>query len=143
MKFDFKKIGNICHGQDGAIYNNNLFRFSGDGSCRVYDLNRLEPVADGEAECIASFKLDRSDEICPHSNAVCFGAEKYDESDEFPLLYTNIYNAYDRKEDEKHYIVTELGPEYGPDAWLTVIPKDRHHQQLELPKSFVTHDKSK
>ena len=28
-------------------------------------------------------------------------------------------------------------------AWLTVIPKDRHHQQLELPKSFVTHDKTK
>ena len=48
--------------------------------------------------------------------------------------------GYDRKEDEKHYIVTELGPEYGSDAWLTVIPKDRHHQQLELPKSLVTHD---
>jgi glucose-1-phosphate adenylyltransferase len=43
--------------------------------------------------------------------------------------------GYDRKEDEKHYIVTELGP----DSWLTVIPKDRHHQQLELPKSFETH----
>ena len=51
--------------------------------------------------------------------------------------------GYDRKEDEKHYIVTELGPEYGPDAWLTVIPKDRHHQQLDLPKSLVTRDDGK
>ena len=100
MKFDFKKIGNICQGQDGAIYGNNVFRFGGDGNCYVYDLNRLEPLADGEAECIATFRLDRADEICPHSNSVCFGSEKYDEGDEFPLLYTNIYNAYDRQEDE-------------------------------------------
>ena len=29
--------------------------------------------------------------------------------------------------------------EYGPDAWLTVIPKDQHYQMLELPKSLETH----
>lgn len=100
MNFDFKKIGNICQGQDGCIYNNTIFRFGGNGECYVYDLQHLEPADDGEAKCIASFRLDKADEICPHSNAVCFGKEKFDENDEFPLLYTNIYNAYDREEDE-------------------------------------------
>ncbi len=47
--------------------------------------------------------------------------------------------GYDREEDAKRYMVVDLGPEYGPDAWLTVIPKDRHYQMLELPKSLETH----
>jgi hypothetical protein len=49
---------------------------------------------------LTTFKLDRADELCPHSNTVCFGAEKYAEEDEFPLLYTNLYNSCDGKEDE-------------------------------------------
>lgn len=100
MNFNFKKIGNICHGQDGCIWENTIFRFGGDGICRVYDLNDLAPTEDGTAKMLTTFKLDRADELCPHSNAVCFGAEKYAEEDEFPLLYTNLYNAYDRQEDE-------------------------------------------
>ena len=47
--------------------------------------------------------------------------------------------GYDREEDAKRYPVVDLGPEYGPDAWLTGIPKDRHYQMLELPKSLETH----
>ena len=47
--------------------------------------------------------------------------------------------GYDREEDAKRYPVVDLEPEYGPDAWLTVIPKDRHYQMLELPKSLETH----
>ena len=100
MKFEYKKLGNICHGQDGCIFKNIIFRFGGDGICRVYDLNDLAPCEDGKAKMIASFTLDRSNELCPHSNAVCFGAEKYAEGDEFPLLYTNLYNSYDGKGDE-------------------------------------------
>lgn len=100
MKFDFKKLGNICQGQDGCIWGNTVFRFSGDGICRVYDLQNLTPCENGEAKMIASFKLDRADELCPHSNSVCFGKDKYDKDDEYPLLYTNLYNAYDRCEDE-------------------------------------------
>ena len=100
MNFSFKQIGNICQGQDGCIWGNLIFRFNGDASCKVYDLNDLTPTDDGEARCVATFMLDRVDEICPHSNAVCFGAEKFADDDEFPLLYTNLYNAYDRQEDE-------------------------------------------
>ena len=52
------------------------------------------------AEPIAKFKLDRSDEIAPHSNAVSFGCEFFEEGDEYPLLYTNIYNNYANREDK-------------------------------------------
>ena len=121
MNFDFKKIGNICHGQDGCIYNNMLFRFNGDGCCQVFALDRLEPVSDGIAECIASFRLDRADEICPHSNAVCFGAEKYAEDDEFPLLYTNIYNAYDRCEDEMWGVCCVYRLQWDGDSFKTTL----------------------
>ena len=100
MNFSFKQIGKICQGQDGCIWGNTLFRFDGDGNCWVYDLNDLAPMEDGEAKCVAKFRLDRADEICPHSNSVCFGAERFADDDQFPLLYTNIYNAYNHQEDE-------------------------------------------
>jgi hypothetical protein len=100
MKFDFKSLGNICQGQDGCIFENLIFRFGGDGSCRVYDLNNLAPTPENnEAKCIASFNLDKFEKLCPHSNSVCFGKEKFSDDDEFPLLYTNLYNTYDGKED--------------------------------------------
>ena len=100
MVINYKKLGNICQGQDGCIWNNMLFRFDGNAICRVYDLENLAPEENGEAKCIATFKLDRADELCPHSNVVCFGKERFAEDDEFPLLYTNLYNSYDGKPDE-------------------------------------------
>ncbi len=101
MSFHYKKLGNICHGQDGCVWENLFFRFGGDGICRVYDLNDLAPAdEDGTAKMLTSFKLDKADELCPHSNAVCFGKEKFAADDEFPLLYTNLYNSYDGKGDE-------------------------------------------
>lgn len=100
MNFSFKQLGSICQGQDGCIWESTLFRFDGGGNAFVYDLNDLAPMENGEAKCVATFRLDRADEICPHSNSVCFGAEKFAVDDEFPLLYTNLYNAYDRQEDE-------------------------------------------
>ncbi len=39
--------------------------------------------------------------VVPHSNAVCFGPAKYAETDEFPLLYTNVYNTYHMQEDKR------------------------------------------
>ena len=47
--------------------------------------------------------------------------------------------GYDREQDAKNYFVIDLDPdEKGNPQWLTVIPKDRHYQKLELPKSFIT-----
>ncbi len=47
--------------------------------------------------------------------------------------------GYDKEEDKKRYMVVDMGKdEYGQDAWITVIPKNRHSHSLDLPKSFET-----
>ena len=84
------RLGQISKGQDGAIYNGLLFRFDSKGNCRVYDLQTLM-----EQGC---FTLDKADLLMPHSNSVFFG-KFFSENDEFPLLYTNIYNNYAKQED--------------------------------------------
>lgn len=95
---NFKKIGQIVNGQDGAIWDHYLFRFKSDGFCFVYDLNdlKLDGKNDAELREIATFRLDKSEMLAPHSNAVMFGNEYYEPGDAFPLLYSNIYNNYYR-----------------------------------------------
>ncbi len=80
--------------QDGAISNGYFFSFNSRGECTVYETKSLESAKNAEAEIFAEFVLDKNDVIMPHSNSVMFGNEYYDEKDEFPLLYTNIYNNY-------------------------------------------------
>lgn len=94
-----QKIGKIRGGQDGAIYGSELFRLDHKGNCVVYDLHDWNGQAFFEPTPIAEFRLDRADEIVPHSNAVCFGCEFYERGDEYPLLYSNIYNNYAKAED--------------------------------------------
>ena len=91
------KLANIRGGQDGAIYKDFLFRFSSKGGCSVYDMTAL----DGEPEPISEFKLDKIDLIVPHSNSVVFGNEFFAPGDEFPLLYSNVYNNYAKTEDKR------------------------------------------
>lgn len=85
-----QRIGTVAGGQDGAIFGKELFRLDHRGSCRVYDLSPLE--GGGVPAAIGDFVLDRADLAVPHSNAVCFGVERYAIEDRYPLLYTNIYN---------------------------------------------------
>lgn len=87
-------LAKIHGGQDGAIWNRFLFRFDSEGHCFVYDLREICRSNGGECDCIASFSLGGSGRLVPHSNAVVFGNEYYQAGDEFPLLYTNIYNNY-------------------------------------------------
>ena len=87
---DAKKLGVIIKGQDGVIFNGYLFRFSAGGTCAVYG---IEDLSDASVP-IAEFALDKSDKIVPHSNCVAFGNARYCETDEFPLLYSNVYNNY-------------------------------------------------
>ena len=99
MVMNCKYLTKIVGGQDGAIFGNYLFRFENNGVGKVYDVREIiagdrESVAE-----LATFKLDKSDIICPHSNSVFFGTEFYTAGDEFPLLYSNIYNNY-AKTDE-------------------------------------------
>ena len=97
MKIDLKRvapIGNIVSGgQDGAIYGKYLFSINSKGNANVYDIDSFGGKVTPDMK-IDTFTLDRAELICPHSNAVCFGREFYEEGDEFPLLYTNIYNNY-------------------------------------------------
>ncbi len=96
-----RQIAKICGDQDGAIWNNLVFRFNSRGRCRVYDLETLKTGnPEVEAEALDEFYLDRADEICPHCNAVMFGNEYFAEGDEFPLLYSNIYNNYAKSENQ-------------------------------------------
>ncbi len=97
-----KSIAKIRTGQDGAIYNDLLFRLSHRGECLVYDLNGIScsDADTPELTPIASFVLDKANEFLPHSNSVIFGNEFYSENDEFPLLYTNIYNNYAKAENK-------------------------------------------
>lgn len=87
------KIGKICGGQDGAIWNNLMFRFDSVGNCRVYQ------IKGEEASWVNIFTLPLTEKIKPHSNAVMFGTEYFEQGDEFPLLYSNIYNNHAKDAD--------------------------------------------
>lgn len=78
--------------QDGVIFGEHLFRFEASGNCKVYKMEDL--LNSAECEPICSFPLDKMDIIKPHSNSVMFGNEYFEKDDEFPLLYSNIYNNY-------------------------------------------------
>lgn len=86
--------------QDGAISAGYLFSFNSLGVCTVYEMASVKCMEGGEAEVFSEFTLDKNDFIRPHSNSVAFGNEYYDENDEFPLLYTNIYNNYANSDDK-------------------------------------------
>ena len=87
-----KQIGKTAGGQDGAIWGQELFRFDHEGNCIVYNLQ-------DDFREIGRFTLDKNEILCPHSNAVMFGCEYYETGDEYPLLYTNIYNNYAKAEN--------------------------------------------
>ncbi|MBR5528127.1 MAG: hypothetical protein IKV97_03920 [Clostridia bacterium] len=94
-----QRIAKTIGGQDGAVWGGYLFRFDTEGGCHVFETEKLKTE-----ECvdeISFFQLDRSDILKPHSNAVMFGGEYFEQGDEFPLLYTNIYNSYSSCEDKK------------------------------------------
>lgn len=102
-------MNSIPGGQDGAVYGDLLFRFDSKGKGTVLRL------PDGTAA--GTIVLERTDLICPHGNSVTFGAEKYAETDEFPLLYSNVYNTYASAADRREgtccvYRITRSGANF-------------------------------
>ena len=85
----YEYMWTMDYGQDGVMYKDFLFRFDGAGCCKVYSISQKKQIS--------SFMVDRV--LIPHSNAVCFGTEFYEPTDEFPLLYSNIYNNYAKSPD--------------------------------------------
>ena len=86
------QIAKISSGQDGVIWENELFRFDHLGNCSVYNLNDVKKEKIVELKPFAQFSLDKNHLITPHSNSVSWGADYFQKGDEFPLLYTYIYN---------------------------------------------------
>lgn len=85
-------IGKIIGLQDGAVYNNVLFQFGPLGEGYAYNFPALTKIG--------QFTLDKRDFLVPHSNAVTFGFERAERGDEFPVLYSNIYNNYCNSENK-------------------------------------------
>lgn len=109
----YQEYMEIAKGQDGAICHGLLFRFDNAGHCHVYDLAKKALVSE--------FTLDRVEDFSPHSNAVFFGTEKYDEQDEFPLLYTNLYNNYAKMEDRREGVLCTYRLTREGDAFTTKL----------------------
>ena len=91
-------IAKVETGQDIAIYGDYMFDFVAHGvclgECNVYRMDSFAAADGNEVEAICRFTLDKTDVIIPHCNSACFGTEFYEEGDEFPLLYLNVYNNY-------------------------------------------------
>lgn len=95
-----KQIAKISGCQDGAIWQNLLFRFDHSGKFCVYALTDIKADAVETLEPLGRFVLDKADIIVPHSNAVFWGTEYFAPDDEYPILYSNIYNNYAGAEDK-------------------------------------------
>ena len=95
-----EKIAKIAGSQDGAIFGGYLFHFTTNGICKVYKAEALCET-EKEAPPLFEFTLDKHDLICPHSNAVSFGGVYYENGDEFPLLYSTVYNTYKKEKDRR------------------------------------------
>lgn len=109
-EIELVSLGKITPHQDGAIHNRLIFRFNNNRKC---DVSRLDDLS-----VIAHFEL--GGELVPHANSVCFGSEYYEDGDEFPLLYLNVYNNYAAQPDKLEgvtcvYRITRAGGSFRGD----------------------------
>lgn len=113
-----EQVAKIVRGQDGAIQNGFLFRFDARGNGFVYRMaDVLSAGTETEAAMLSRFQLEKTDRLCPHSNAVVFGNAFAKEGDAFPLLYTNVYNNYGKADDKREgtlavYRLTQDGEQF-------------------------------
>ena len=99
-------IAKIIGGQDGAFWNDYMFRFNAKGEAMVFDAKALDSAKEcTELPLLARFSVNRDEPLLPHFNAVVFGNEYYAKGDEFPLLYANLYNNYSGEADRKEGIL--------------------------------------
>ncbi len=87
--------------QDGAFWNGLCFRFDCGAHGFVYNIEELCSANGAEVAPMARFMLSGIEKIRPHSNSVVFGAEYFADGDEFPLLYSNVYNNYEFEEEQR------------------------------------------
>lgn len=87
----FTRLWQTFGGQDGAMFGDWIIRFDAKGNGHVFRISEKKEVC--------AFRLGSADKIVPHANAVVFGSEYLSPDDEFPLLYSNIYNNYAKSDD--------------------------------------------
>ena len=78
-KLDYLNIS----GQDADQYNGIVVCFNALGKFSLIDI---------KTGALISSNRPIHGDIVPHANSVCFGSEKYDEQDFFPIIYVNAYN---------------------------------------------------
>jgi len=83
-KYSAYNTGLQIIGQDSACYGDNYITLNSDATYKIFTMN-------GDL-LKNTILLDQSATIAPHANSVCFGTEKYDVGDTYPLLYVNAYN---------------------------------------------------
>lgn len=81
--------------QDGAIYGDYIFNFRTTGVGYVHRFSTREYLGE--------FKIPGT--LRPHVNSASFSNSFVEETDEFPLLYLNVYNNYMGQNDPKWGIV--------------------------------------
>lgn len=111
-KLRFTKLWQTFGGQDGAMFGDWIVRFDTKGSGHVFRIS--------EEKEVCTFRLGSADKIVPHANAVVFGSEYLNPGDEFPLLYSNIYNNYSKSDDRLEgtvcvYHLTRDGMDFSAD----------------------------
>ncbi|MBQ2890857.1 MAG: hypothetical protein IJE44_04345 [Clostridia bacterium] len=80
--------------QDGLIWNGYFFSFTSKGKVQAFKMSDIDNPEIETPEVFSEFYLDQSKDLIPHNNAVTFGKEYYSPEDEYPLIYTNVYNNY-------------------------------------------------
>jgi hypothetical protein len=102
--------------QDGEAFGDVLFTFKADGTGNAYNIHT--------GEFLDGFSLGGKDKVAPHVNSASFSDQYYKEGDEYPLLYTSMYNNVTAL--NKYllgtccvYRITELGGQF--DAQLVQI----------------------
>lgn len=87
MKMTVRRFSKTCGGQDGAIFGDLMFRFDSRGLCRVFDMKAVKAFEKEEKVLpVCEFSLEKLDIVAPHSNAVFFGKEYFEDGDEFPRI---------------------------------------------------------
>ena len=76
----------VASGQDGAIYNDLLFRPDEFTAIRVYDMK--------VGEIVGTASIDPIDTVRPYGNSIFFGNQFYDADDPFPVLYYTGRGVY-------------------------------------------------
>ena len=123
--------------QDGAIYGDLLFKFNSSGKGSVYSMEKQNKVG--------VVQLDKVDLIKPHSNCVFFGSVRYDEADELPVLYSNVYTSYSGSMDRREGTLCAYRITGGPSSYsgeLVQVIRIGFKDDKDLWRSHAIGDRS-